>query len=58
MIESHSLSEYLFREAVEAANQGKDKKALEYLEQVLTMNPKHTMAWCVKGNCLYKLDRY
>ena len=55
MIESHSLSEHLFRLAAEAANQGKNRKALEYLEQVLIMNPKHAMAWCLKRNCLDKL---
>ena len=57
MIESHSLSDYLFGIASEAANRGEYKKALHYLEQVLIMNPRHTRAWCIKGHCLYHLGK-
>jgi hypothetical protein len=55
MIESHSLSEYLFGVAEEAASHGEFQKALKVLEQVLVMNPKHTKAWCSKEICLHNL---
>ncbi|MDD1672981.1 MAG: tetratricopeptide repeat protein [Methanomicrobiales archaeon] len=58
MIEPISDSEYLFRVAAEAANEGEHKKALDYLEQVLTTNPNHAKAWCIKGNCLDCLGQY
>jgi tetratricopeptide (TPR) repeat protein len=56
----HSLSNgnYLFWVASEVANRGEHKEALNYLEQVLTTNPKHAMAWHVKGNCLDSLGQY
>ena len=57
LFESHGLSEHLFGLAEEAANHGEYKKALEYLEQVLIMNPKHLRAWRVKGICLYNLGK-
>jgi hypothetical protein len=44
MIESHSLSEHLFGEAVKAAKSGEYRKALHYIEQVLIMNPRHAKA--------------
>lgn len=49
---------FLFRTATEAANKGENKKAIEYLEQVLNSNPKHAMAWHVKGNCLDMMGDY
>jgi tetratricopeptide (TPR) repeat protein len=49
--------EYLFQIAAEAANDGAYEKALEYLEQVLNTNPKHAMAWHVKGDCLDNLGK-
>ena len=58
MTESLSDIEYLFRIAAEAANEGEHKKALDYLEQVLTTNPNHAKAWQVKGNCLDCLGQY
>jgi tetratricopeptide (TPR) repeat protein len=56
----HSLSNgnYLFWVATEAANRGEYKDALNYLEQVLATNPKHAMAWHVRGNCLDSLGQY
>jgi len=53
-----SNGKYLFWVASEAANQGEHKKALDYLEQVLTTNPNHAMAWHVQGNCLDCLGQY
>jgi alkyl sulfatase BDS1-like metallo-beta-lactamase superfamily hydrolase len=44
MIESHSLSDSLFAEAEKAARDGEYTKALEYLDQVLIMNPRHARA--------------
>jgi tetratricopeptide (TPR) repeat protein len=44
--------------AEEAANLGNNKQALEYLVQVLNTDPKHAMAWHVKGNCLDMLENY
>jgi tetratricopeptide (TPR) repeat protein len=55
---SNGNVEYLFRMAEEAANQGNNKQALEYLVQVLNTNPKHAMAWHEKGNCLDMLENY
>jgi alkyl sulfatase BDS1-like metallo-beta-lactamase superfamily hydrolase len=55
MIESHSLSEHLFGIAEKAANRGEYKKALEFLEQILIMNPRHTKARCEKEKCIQQL---
>ncbi len=44
--------QYLYHMATEAANSGDNNSAFEYLEQVLSMDPKNAMAWQVKGNCL------
>jgi Putative Zn-dependent protease, contains TPR repeats len=49
--------DYLYNVATEAANAGEDTEALAYLDRVLASNPRHAMAWCVKGNCLDSLDR-
>jgi tetratricopeptide (TPR) repeat protein len=53
-----SNGNYLYWVASEAANEGEYKTALQYLEQVLSTNPKHAMAWHVKGNCLDCLGQY
>jgi tetratricopeptide (TPR) repeat protein len=44
--------QYLYHRATEAANSGDTDSAFEYIEQVLSMDPKNAMAWQVKGNCL------
>jgi tetratricopeptide (TPR) repeat protein len=49
--------EYLYQLAAEAANEGESKKALDVIEQVLSTNPKHAMAWHVKANCLDDLGK-
>lgn len=43
--------------ATEAATEGDNEKALEYLERVIATYPKHAMAWQIKGNCLDFLGR-
>jgi alkyl sulfatase BDS1-like metallo-beta-lactamase superfamily hydrolase len=57
MIESHSLSEHLFGVAESAVIRGDYKKALEFLEQVLIMNPRHVKARCEKEKCIQQLGR-
>lgn len=53
----NSNTEYIFRMAAESANTGNSKKALEYLDQVISANPAHSMAWQVRGNCLDVLGK-
>jgi tetratricopeptide (TPR) repeat protein len=55
---SNGNIEYLFSMAEEAANQGDNEKAVKYLVQVLNTNPRHAMAWHVKGNCLDMMENY
>jgi Flp pilus assembly protein TadD len=52
----HDL-EYLYKAGAEAAAEGEMEKALHFIEQVLRMNPKHSKAWNIKGNCLDRMGK-
>ncbi|MDD1679094.1 MAG: tetratricopeptide repeat protein [Methanomicrobiales archaeon] len=49
---------YLYKAGAEAYAEGHVEKALNYIEQVLKKDPKHTMAWTLKGNCLDLSGKY
>jgi tetratricopeptide (TPR) repeat protein len=51
-IGSSQEAQYLYYRATEAANSGDTYSALEFIEQVLRLDPENAMAWQVKGNCL------
>ena len=56
-MEISSNGAYFYQIATEAANNGEKRLALESIEKVLATDPKYSMAWHVKGNCLDELGR-
>jgi tetratricopeptide (TPR) repeat protein len=50
--------DYLYKAGAEAYAEGHTKKALHYIDLVLKENPKHTMAWTIKGNSLDLMGKY
>ena len=50
--------DYLYKAGAEAYAEGHAEKALHYIDLVLKEDPKHTMAWTLKGNCLDLMGKY
>jgi tetratricopeptide (TPR) repeat protein len=50
--------EIYLRLATRSAQEGGNLQALEYIDKVIVTNPKCSMAWQVKGNCLNELGRH
>jgi Cytochrome c biogenesis factor len=48
----------LYKAGAEAYAEGHVEKALQYVDQVLAEDPRHTLAWTLKGNCLDLMGRY
>jgi len=55
--EISSEGAYFYTLATDAANEGDNPKALEYIEKVIATDPKYALAWHVKGNCLDGIGR-
>ncbi|MDD1679203.1 MAG: tetratricopeptide repeat protein [Methanomicrobiales archaeon] len=50
--------DYLYKAGEEAWAEGHTKKALHYIDLVLKEDPKHAMAWTIKGNCFDRMGQY
>ena len=47
----------LIGKALVLMNEGKSDEALQYIDKALEMNRNHPIAWSIKGEALYRLER-